>query len=153
MIGPLGRLGAAATLRQHCPQMTQRRCKSSARACHPTAPLQYRSLSAPLHVQIGSMTIHNIATLLALFALMSCNFGPNDGPAAASTTCGRNLLTGFHYSAARPDVIHATYSGPCKWEGLQHSEFVGYVQSREKVIRWNNMHHFIGEIICIILAK
>ena len=24
MIGPLGRLGAAATLRQHCPQMTQR---------------------------------------------------------------------------------------------------------------------------------
>ena len=27
MIGPLGRLGAAATLRQHCPQMTQRRCK------------------------------------------------------------------------------------------------------------------------------
>ena len=27
MIGPLGRLGAAATLGQHCPQMTQRRCK------------------------------------------------------------------------------------------------------------------------------
>ena len=26
MIGPLGRLGAAATLGQHCPQMTQRRC-------------------------------------------------------------------------------------------------------------------------------
>ena len=24
MIGPLGRLGAAAILRQHCPQMTQR---------------------------------------------------------------------------------------------------------------------------------
>ena len=24
MIGPVGRLGAAATLRQHCPQMTQR---------------------------------------------------------------------------------------------------------------------------------
>ena len=24
MIEPLGRLGAAATLRQHCPQMTQR---------------------------------------------------------------------------------------------------------------------------------
>ena len=26
MIGPLGRLGADATLGQHCPQMTQRRC-------------------------------------------------------------------------------------------------------------------------------
>ena len=26
MIGLLGRLGAAATLGQHCPQMTQRRC-------------------------------------------------------------------------------------------------------------------------------
>ena len=26
MIGPLGRLGAAATLGQHCPQMTQRGC-------------------------------------------------------------------------------------------------------------------------------
>ena len=26
MIGPLGRQGPAATLRQHCPQMTQRRC-------------------------------------------------------------------------------------------------------------------------------
>ena len=26
MIGPLGRLGAAATLGQHCPQMTRRRC-------------------------------------------------------------------------------------------------------------------------------
>ena len=30
MIGPLGRLGAAATLGQHCPQMTQRRCKLEA---------------------------------------------------------------------------------------------------------------------------
>ena len=28
MIGPLGRLGTAATLGQHCPQMTQRRCIS-----------------------------------------------------------------------------------------------------------------------------
>ena len=28
MIGPLGRLGAVATLGQHCPQMTQRRCMS-----------------------------------------------------------------------------------------------------------------------------
>ena len=27
MIGPLGRLGAAATLGQHCPRMTQRRCR------------------------------------------------------------------------------------------------------------------------------
>ena len=27
MIGPFGLQGAAATLRQHCPQMTQRRCK------------------------------------------------------------------------------------------------------------------------------
>ena len=26
VIGPLGRLGAATTLGQHCPQMTQRRC-------------------------------------------------------------------------------------------------------------------------------
>ena len=26
MIGPLGKLGAAATLGQHCPQMAQRRC-------------------------------------------------------------------------------------------------------------------------------
>ena len=26
MIGPLGRLGAAASLGQHCPQMTQSRC-------------------------------------------------------------------------------------------------------------------------------
>ena len=26
MIGPFGRQGPAATLRQHCPQMTQRRC-------------------------------------------------------------------------------------------------------------------------------
>ena len=26
MIGPFGRPGPAATLRQHCPQMTQRRC-------------------------------------------------------------------------------------------------------------------------------
>ena len=26
MIGPLGRLRAAAAFRQHCPQMTQRRC-------------------------------------------------------------------------------------------------------------------------------
>ena len=26
MFGPLGRLGAAATNGQHCPQMTQRRC-------------------------------------------------------------------------------------------------------------------------------
>ena len=26
MIGPLGKLGAVATLRQQCPQMTQRRC-------------------------------------------------------------------------------------------------------------------------------
>ena len=26
MIGPFGRLGPAATLRQHCPQMTQRCC-------------------------------------------------------------------------------------------------------------------------------
>ena len=31
MIGPLGRLGAAATLGQHCPQMTQRRCKLDGR--------------------------------------------------------------------------------------------------------------------------
>ena len=30
MIGPLGRLGAAATLEQHCPQMTQRRCIGAA---------------------------------------------------------------------------------------------------------------------------
>ena len=29
MIGPLGRLEAADTLRQHCPQMTQRRCKAT----------------------------------------------------------------------------------------------------------------------------
>ena len=29
MIGPLGRLGAAAPLGQHCPQMTQRRCTES----------------------------------------------------------------------------------------------------------------------------
>ena len=29
MIGPLGRLWAAATLGQHCPQMTQRRCMES----------------------------------------------------------------------------------------------------------------------------
>ena len=29
MIGPLGRQGLAATLRQHCPQMTQRRCSWS----------------------------------------------------------------------------------------------------------------------------
>ena len=29
MIGPLGRMGAAATLGQHCPQMTQRRGFSS----------------------------------------------------------------------------------------------------------------------------
>ena len=29
MIGPLERLGAAATLGQHCPQMTQRRCKDA----------------------------------------------------------------------------------------------------------------------------
>ena len=28
MIGPLGRSGPAATLRQHCPQMTRRRCNS-----------------------------------------------------------------------------------------------------------------------------
>ena len=28
MIGPLGRLGAAVTLGQHCPQMTQRRCRA-----------------------------------------------------------------------------------------------------------------------------
>ena len=28
MIGPFGRQGLAATLRQHCPQMTQRRCNS-----------------------------------------------------------------------------------------------------------------------------
>ena len=27
VIGPLGRQGPADTLRQHCPQMTQRRCK------------------------------------------------------------------------------------------------------------------------------
>ena len=26
MIGPFGRQGLAATIRQHCPQMTQRRC-------------------------------------------------------------------------------------------------------------------------------
>ena len=26
MIGPFGRQGPAATLRQHCPRMTQRRC-------------------------------------------------------------------------------------------------------------------------------
>ena len=29
MIGPLGRLGTAATLGQHCPEMTQRRCIDS----------------------------------------------------------------------------------------------------------------------------
>ena len=29
MIWPLGRLGAAATLGQHCPQMTQRRCTTN----------------------------------------------------------------------------------------------------------------------------
>ena len=28
MIGPLGMLGAAATLGQHCPQMAQRHCKN-----------------------------------------------------------------------------------------------------------------------------
>ena len=31
MIGPLGRLGAVATLGQHCPQMTQRRCTPKTR--------------------------------------------------------------------------------------------------------------------------
>ena len=31
MIGPLGRLRAAATLGQHCPQITQRRCNPNIR--------------------------------------------------------------------------------------------------------------------------
>ena len=31
MIGPLGRQGPAATLRQICPQMTQRRCTAAGR--------------------------------------------------------------------------------------------------------------------------
>ena len=31
MIGPLGKQGLAATLGQHCPQMTQRRCKLAIR--------------------------------------------------------------------------------------------------------------------------
>ena len=34
MIGPLGRLGAAATLWQYCPQMTQRRCNYLDRMGH-----------------------------------------------------------------------------------------------------------------------
>ena len=41
MIGPFGRQGPAATLRQHCPQMTQRRCRKSSdfqgcKVCTPT---------------------------------------------------------------------------------------------------------------------
>ena len=34
MIGPLGRLRAAAALRQHCPQMTQRRCMALEHIIH-----------------------------------------------------------------------------------------------------------------------
>ena len=45
MIGPLGRLGVAATLGQHCPQMTQRRCKSF------LSPLPPSDISPPSSVR------------------------------------------------------------------------------------------------------
>ena len=43
MIGPLGRLGAAATLGQHCPQMTQRRCRKNYGCCSPLWQIFYLS--------------------------------------------------------------------------------------------------------------
>ena len=38
---PLGRLGAAATLGQHCPQMTQRRCTIDHGISRPVGPLAH----------------------------------------------------------------------------------------------------------------
>ena len=39
MIGPLGRQGPAATLRQQCPQMTQRRCMCHVPSMRPNVPV------------------------------------------------------------------------------------------------------------------
>ena len=55
MIGPLGSLGAAATLGQHCPQMTQRRCTYMFVACDAVRDsyMQVKSTRSALEFGMG----------------------------------------------------------------------------------------------------
>ena len=85
MFGPLGRLGAAATLGQHCPQMTQRPGKyaSYCTPFHPALPLcgaglcngcslptrSPFSISVRVHSNMSAVSVSIQDTLYALYTI------------------------------------------------------------------------------------
>ena len=71
MIGPLGRLGAAATLWQHCPQMTQRRCNLSYKFKIASAsPISFDSFSAVETSGDALLRAHAVLMILAWMAFV-----------------------------------------------------------------------------------